>query len=282
LPGCLEIDRRTVCFSPSAPATVDLYQLTHWLALNELAGWVEAVAHYPAPFLHGVYVDDAPELESWLLREQERWQQAATRVLQRLIQHHTDEAAYMLALGYVQQLLALEPWREEAQRQAMLLLARTGQVSAALLQYDRCRHILQTELAVEPDPETERLYAKLKAITPAPSLTLLAATTPFMGRAAELAELPRLLANPNNRLITIACNFLVRAPGGCSRLTCCQQRILYRLWRSVNWCKGCRWPLNWRRLGCLSSHQPRLSAKWVAAWISWPAKCTTCPSVSAA
>ncbi len=208
LPGCLEIDRRTVCFSPTAPVTVDTHRLAHWLTRNELAGWVEAVARYPAPFLHGIYVEDAPELESWLLREQERWQQAATRVLQRLIQHHTDEAAYALALRYVQQLLALEPWREEAQRQAMLLLARTGQVSAALLQYDRCRHILQAELAVEPAPETEQLYTKLKAIAQAPPPNLLAATTPFMGRAAELAELPRLLASPNHRLITIL------GPGG--------------------------------------------------------------------
>jgi DNA-binding SARP family transcriptional activator len=213
LPGCLAMDRRTVHFSPTEPATIDIYTLANLIALSDrdhgdIAAGADVAFLYRAPFLHGIYVDDAPELESWLLGEQERWQQVATRVLQRLIQHHTDEAAYALALRYVQQLLALEPWREEVQRQAMLLLARTGQVSAALLQYEHCRHILQAELAVEPAPETERLYAKIKAITQAPPPNLLAATTPFIGRTAELAELPRLLAKPNNRLITIL------GPGG--------------------------------------------------------------------
>lgn len=208
LPGCLELERRTVCFSPTAPATVDIHTLATLLTNNDVAGWTASAAFYHAPFLHGIYVDDAPDLENWLLRQQEQWQQTATQVLQRLIRHHADATTYELALGYVQQLLALEPWREEAQRQAMLLLARTGQVSAALAQYQRCRQILQAELAVEPAPETERLHAQIKAIAQAPAPNLLAATTPFMGRSAELADLLRLLANPNNRLLTLL------APGG--------------------------------------------------------------------
>ena len=170
LPGCLEIDRRTVRFSPTAPATVDIHRLTNlFITPNDIDAWAAAAAFLRAPFLHGIYVDDAPDLESWLLREQEHWKQATTRVLQRLIQKHTDEAAYSLALLYVQQLLALEPWREEAHRQAMLLLARTGQASAALVQYATCRRILQEELDVEPDGETDLLYARIKAMDLAPT-----------------------------------------------------------------------------------------------------------------
>lgn len=213
LPGCLEIERRTVGFSPSAPATIDIHTFAHLLARHDgdkgdIAAVAAAAALYDAPFLHGVYVDEAAELESWLAREQEQWQQAVTRVLQRLIQHHTAEAAYAPALRYAQQLLALEPWREEVQRQAMLLLARTGQTSAALTQYERCRQILYEELAVEPAPETDQLYARIQAIgrTSLPSLP--AATTPFVGRAEELVDLTRLLANPSGRLITLL------GPGG--------------------------------------------------------------------
>ena len=200
LPGCLQMDRRTVHFSPNTPTTIDIHQITDLIMLNELDGWAAAAAFYRAPFLHGIYVDDAPELESWLRHEQERWQQMAIQTLQRLTQHHTETAAYALALGYVQQLLALEPWREEAQRQAMLLLARTGQISAALAQYERCRQTLQAELAVEPDPETERLYAKIKAMAHRPSLNLLTATTPFIGRAEELAELIGCIPNLGERV----------------------------------------------------------------------------------
>ena len=208
LPGCLAIDRRTVHFSPTTPTTVDIQTFMTLMAANDLDGWTTAAACYRSPFLQGIYVDDAPELESWLLHAQEQWQQVAMQALERLIQHHTESSAYALALGYVQQLLALAPWREEAQRQAMLLLARTGQVSAALAQYKRCRQILQTELAVEPAPVTEQLYTRLKAIAHLPPPNLPVATTPFIGRAAELTDLVHLLAHPSSRLLTLL------GPGG--------------------------------------------------------------------
>ncbi len=204
LPGCLEIERRTVRFSPTAPAAVDIHRLTNlFITPNDTDAWAAAAAFLRAPFLHGIYVDDAPDLESWLLREQEHWKQTTTRVLQRLIQKHTEEAAYSLALLYVQQLLALEPWREEAQRQAMLLLARTGQTSSALVQYAKCRQILQEELDVEPDGETDLLYARLKALDLARPAHLPPTTTRLIGREQELAELILLLAEPHCRLVTL-------------------------------------------------------------------------------
>lgn len=33
---------------------------------------------------------------------------------------------------------------------------------AALAQYQKCRDILQRELAIEPEPETQELYAQLR------------------------------------------------------------------------------------------------------------------------
>jgi predicted ATPase/DNA-binding SARP family transcriptional activator len=208
LPGCLAIDRRTVCFCPDVPVTIDLHTFAHCAQQCDPAAWTQAAALYSAPFLHGVYVNDAPELEAWLLREQEDWQRALVQVLHRLIGHHTRRAEYDQALQYIQRLLLLEPWREEAHRQAMLLLARTGQLSTALVQYERCRQTLQAELGVEPAQETERLYTRLKAVAHAPSSRLTVSLTPFLGRENELAELVQLLADPNCRLITLV------GPGG--------------------------------------------------------------------
>jgi predicted ATPase/DNA-binding SARP family transcriptional activator len=208
LPGCLAIDRRTVCFCPDVPVTIDLHTFARCAQQCDPAAWAQAAALYRAPFLHGVYVDDAPELEAWLLREQEHWQREMVQVLHRLIRHHTGRAEYDQALHYTQRLLMLEPWREEAHRQAMLLLARTGQLSAALAQYERCRQTLQTELGVEPAHETERLYTRLKVVAHAPSPNLPVSITPFLGRENELAELVQLLADPTCRLITLV------GPGG--------------------------------------------------------------------
>jgi len=208
LPGCLEMDRRTVCFSPTAPATVDIYQMADLMAQDDFDARVAVIAFYRAPFLHGLYVDDAPELENWLLREQERWQSAIVQVLHRLIDYHTAEVDYDPALVYTQRLLTLEPWREEAHRQAMLLLARTGQVSAALAQYERCRQTLAEELAVAPARETENLHTRIKAIAHATPAPLPVTTTPFVGRTEEVADLTRLLTNHGCRLITLL------GPGG--------------------------------------------------------------------
>lgn len=208
LPGCLDMDRRTVRFSPTAPVTVDLRCFAALTAKDDVPAWTEAVALYRAPFLQGIYVDDAPELENWLVREQERWQRELIRLLNRLIAYHTERAAYQPALDYTQQLLTVEPWREEAHRQAMLLLARLGQTSAALAQYERCRQVLQTELAVEPAQGTEKLRTRIAAIAHQPAHPLPPATTPFIGRNEEVAELTQRLASLHNRLITLV------GPGG--------------------------------------------------------------------
>ncbi len=203
LSGCLDLDRQTVRFQPDAPITVDTQQFRTLSAQSDVASWSAAAALYRAPFLQGSYVDDAPELESWLLREQEQWQGEMVRLLLRLADHYADNGDYAQALRHTQRLLALEPWCEEAHRQAMLLLARMGQTSAALAQYESCRRILQAELAVEPSHETKTLRARLAAIAQLPTPSLPASTTPFIGRTTQLAELTQLLANHDCRLITL-------------------------------------------------------------------------------
>src|SRR5205823_7130761 len=67
------------------------------------------------------------------------------------------------ALQYSYRQLELEPWREEAHRQVMRLLALSGQRSAALAQYESCRQTMFEELGVEPESETTELYERIKA-----------------------------------------------------------------------------------------------------------------------
>jgi len=208
LPGCLDLDRRTVRFQPDAPILVDVQQFRALAAQPDVASWRAAVALYRAPFLQGIYVDDAPELESWLLRQQEHWQGEMSRLLKRLADQLCEDGDYALALHATQQLLALEPWREEAHRQAMVLLARMGQNSAALAQYETCRRVLLAELDVEPAYETKRLRARLVAIAQMPTSSLPVTTTPFVGRTEQVAELTALLARRDGRLITLL------GPGG--------------------------------------------------------------------
>lgn len=135
----------------------------------------QAMALYSGDFLEGLSVRDASSFEEWALRQRERYRQMALQALYRLSMIHTDRGSYDLAIQYTTRLLELEPWQEEGHRQMMLLLAITGQRSAALAQYAACRRILAEELSVEPMPETNALLARIRAMpdqtTPAPAST---------------------------------------------------------------------------------------------------------------
>jgi DNA-binding SARP family transcriptional activator len=70
----------------------------------------------------------------------------ALDALHRLTEQALDQADNTQAQRYARRQLALEPWREHAHRQLMRALARGGDRSAALAQYEACRRILAAEL----------------------------------------------------------------------------------------------------------------------------------------
>ena len=80
-------------------------------------------------------------------------------------------------------------------------------MTSALSQYETCRQILQDELGIEPNRETEVLLQKIReshqvAQTKAPSNVPIPATG-FIGREDELDELSAYLHDPEVRLLTI-------------------------------------------------------------------------------
>lgn len=203
LPGCLVTNGRTLHFQAEPAVSIDICTFAALSVQDDPAAWAQAVDLYRAPFLEGIYLDDAPELESRLLQQQEQWQQQMVLLLDRLIAHHTTAGAFGRALHYARRLVTLEPWREEAHCQVMLLLARTGQISAALAQYQSCCRALWSELAVEPAQSTQALYRRLQSSAQQPLRTVPPPLTPLIGRVEEVAHLIRLLVNPYCRLVTL-------------------------------------------------------------------------------
>lgn len=153
----------------------------------------ESVALYCGEFLEGFSVDGAPEFEAWALLQREQLRQAALQALHALTIYATEQGAHKRGITYATQLIALDPWREEAHRQLMLLLALNGQRGAALAQYETCRRILVAELGIQPLEETTELYERIRAA----DLGAPAAETqqqqllPFAGRGDEYAWLVR-------------------------------------------------------------------------------------------
>jgi len=163
----------------------------------------ESLRLYRGDFLEGFHVRDAPDFEDWLLAERSRLRELALQALHTLTHFHTTSGHFSEAIIFATRLLAFDPWREEAHRQLMLLQARTGQVSAALTQYETCKKILEKELGVEPSLETTDLYERIRSARHSARHNIPASATEFIGREKELALLREKLANPACRLITL-------------------------------------------------------------------------------
>ncbi len=94
----------------------------------------DAAGLYQGDFLSGFFVRDAPAFEEWMLAQRLRFRELALHALHTLTEHHLSRGEFGRAIDYATRLLALDAWREEAHRQLMLALARSGQRSAALAQ----------------------------------------------------------------------------------------------------------------------------------------------------
>ena len=159
------------------------------------------------------------------------WADIERARLDELRQTATEERIdVLLALGGHHQALAElaalvreHPLRERFRAQMMLALYRCGRPADALAAFADTRHVLAGQLGIDPSPELRRLHQQVlttdPALDPPPELGSLAgpevahprppARVPrelpgdvytFIGRAAELAELDRLLAEPGRLL----------------------------------------------------------------------------------
>ncbi|HET7089224.1 MAG TPA: BTAD domain-containing putative transcriptional regulator [Anaerolineae bacterium] len=169
-----------------------------------------AVELYRGDFLAQFVQSDSEAFEEWALVKRERWHHAALEALYALAEYHDRRSEYDREQHYARRQLELDPWREEAHRQVMRALALSGQRSAALNQYERCRRILASELGVEPARETTRLYEHIRDGSNEDELSastavvrLPASPTPLVGRECEIAEMVELIENPAHRLVTI-------------------------------------------------------------------------------
>lgn len=182
-------------------------------ALLATAG--SAAGAVPRRFLAGFSLNDSAVFEEWALLKREWLHCQAVEALAQLADYYERRGDVVAARRYAQQQVRLEPWREEAHRQLMRLLAADGQRSAALAQFETCRRALARELGVGPTAETINLYTAVReggVLAVAANHTAVAGLpqppAPFVGRVAESAELAEWLADPDGRLITLV------GPGG--------------------------------------------------------------------
>ena len=217
VPGSLTIDRYTVSFRQTADCWLDVAAFEQLASRRTQAAQAAAAVLFRGDFMADVFLDDCPDFELWLVGARERWLAKVTRVLDDLVEHHLHQRTFAEGLDVVSRLLELEPWREAAHRQAMLLWAKCGRPAEALAQYEACRRALEEGLASQPSAETSVLFDQIRAgqiaeevsiPRPEPPHNLPIQLTSFVGREGELATIAARLADPACRLLTLV------GPGG--------------------------------------------------------------------
>ncbi len=220
----LNITRQTVGLDMRAVCPLDVAELE--AALNAIKPPIgsghltpvqreevnKAIGLYSGHFMRGFYVPRCPNFDRWLTFERARLHQTAVGVLRMLVTDYLNVGIPDAVIPYVARLLELDPLAEGTHRQMMLLLARTGQRSAALAHYDACTRLLYEELGVAPERETVELYKSIRAgmiapltspIPSTPHRQLPSSLTPFVGRVSELAQITTQLVDPDCRLLTL-------------------------------------------------------------------------------
>jgi DNA-binding SARP family transcriptional activator len=109
---------------------------------------------YDGELLEGFY-------EDWAVNERERLRDLNLSCLTRLMRYHRRHQAREQSLHYAQEILRLDPLREEIHREAMRLFAENGERALAIRQFEWCRQILTAEMGIAPMPETEALYRQI-------------------------------------------------------------------------------------------------------------------------
>lgn len=216
----LDADRQTIGVRPKINLWVDVthfeQKIAEALALKKMSPGLgpesvtqleAALAIYRGDFLDGFQLREARGFEEWVTLERERLQHLAFGALSDLVAYRLQTGEYHDGIKYANRLLSLDPFREKTHRHLMLLWARLGQREKAIEQYQACKGVLAEELGIAPSSATVNLYQRIRNAD-APSFDLPRQTTPFIGRAEELASISERLSNPECRLLTLL------GPGG--------------------------------------------------------------------
>ncbi|MGH2452862.1 MAG: MerC family mercury resistance protein [Candidatus Methylomirabilales bacterium] len=191
----------------------------HAKSLRSVEAYRAAIAFYGGDLL--------PEdpYEEWALRRREQLRDSYLSLLFDLARLYEDRGEVAAAIEVLHALLGGDATNERAHSGLMRLYALSGDRAKALRQYEALRQVLRRELDVEPDSESQRLFAEIaagrfprqpaeampEAVTaagPAEERRREAPTnlpeqgTTFVGRSVEVMRIGTMLNT--RRLITLA------------------------------------------------------------------------------
>lgn len=159
----------------------DLWEFASAAASGEL----ETMARLSdAPFLDGVFLDEAEEFERWLDGERLRLGTERTRAVELLAAAAEREGRWMDAARQFQRLLRDDPLSSRHVLAAAAALGKAGEVPTALVLLGEFETTLRRELDVSPEPDVLALAAELRKSRP-----LSGGAAPIAARRSAKADL---------------------------------------------------------------------------------------------
>jgi ABC-type oligopeptide transport system substrate-binding subunit/DNA-binding SARP family transcriptional activator len=171
----LAADRETIALEPAGELWLDVAVFQQYLAAyrspdhgppelssDRLSDLTEAAALYSDDFLAGFTLRASPAFDEWQFFQAENLRRDLAWALEQLVQAHSRQGDYDLAIGHARRWLRLDPLDESVHRYLMRLYVWNDQRPAALRQYQECVRILADELAAAPSQETSTLYEQIR------------------------------------------------------------------------------------------------------------------------
>lgn len=140
--------------------SVDVQAFATLAESKELPKLETAAELLQGELLQGLEVRDAA-FENWLLLERQRLSGLEAVLLEKLLKRYEANGMTGKAVATGEQVLQMDPLREPVYRSLMRLHAGTGDRSAALRVFERCRRALKEELGLEPEEATKTLFEEI-------------------------------------------------------------------------------------------------------------------------
>ncbi len=109
---------------------------------------------YRADFMDGLY-------EDWAEEQRHFYREQYLRVLNALAKLSVTEKRWADALKFANQILTIDPYREDLHRLVLRVLSAQSKPAAVRKHFEEMQKLLKDELGIEPSPETKRLFAEL-------------------------------------------------------------------------------------------------------------------------
>ncbi len=169
----LSATRQTIHFNSDSSYQSDLAQFsTHLNAVVEqqtvplipenIVQFEQALTCYKGEFLAETVLPMEEPFEEWVMFTRTKLHQQAIDICHSLVTHYEQQQQWSQALQYAHRSLELEPWNELMHQSIMRVSTYCGQRGAAIKQYQACCQILDSQLAITPDPVTTALYEQIQ------------------------------------------------------------------------------------------------------------------------